>query len=131
MKAKVAIVEDEMLVACHLEDVVQELGHVTVGIAADLPQATALLDAAPDVALVDLNLRDGLTGPEIGKLLGERGTTVIFVTANPQQVSPPIPNALGVLPKPCNDDCVRSALDYALSVRAGRSPIPPEMLQAF
>lgn len=131
MKAKVAIIEDEMLVAYHLEAVVEDLGYVPVGVAADSKQAAKLAEAAPDIALVDLNLRDGLTGPAVGKLLGERGTTVVFLTANPQQVSPPIPNAIGVMPKPCNDACVKSALTYAAAVRAGRKMMPPENLQPF
>lgn len=131
MVARVAIVEDEMLVACHLEALVEELGFVPVGIAADTAQAHTLADAEPDIALVDVNLRDGPTGPDIGRYFGSRGVSVVFVTANPDQVHPPIPRALGVVAKPCDDDCLAGALDYASQLRAGRSPSPPRTLRAF
>lgn len=131
MTARVAIIEDEMLVACHFEGVIEELGFEPVGIAADTEQARALAAAKPDIALVDLNLRDGLTGPEIGRYLGSRGVSVVFVTANPAEVSPPIPGALGVVVKPCDSECLQSMLRYATSVRAGEPVAPPPSLQVF
>ena len=81
MAARILIVEDEMLVAIELEGLLEDLGHDPVGIVPDLQAAELYFDEALDLALVDLNLRDGLTGPEIGKRLGERGVTVVFVTA--------------------------------------------------
>lgn len=42
--------------------------------------------AAIDLALVDVNLMDGATGPLIAeKLASEFGIEVVFVTANPTQ----------------------------------------------
>lgn len=131
MSARVAIVEDEMLVACHLESVIEDLGHCPIGIAVDSGQARLLADCTPDIALVDLNLRDGLTGPEIGAYLGARGIVVLFVTANPDQVSPPIPGAIGVLSKPCDDRCMEDALNYAIARRSGRATTPPRGFRAF
>src|SRR5574338_909071 len=83
MPARILIVEDEMLVAVELECILEDLGHLAVGIVPDLKAAESYFEEALDLALVDLNLRDGLTGPQIGARLGASGVTVLFVTANP------------------------------------------------
>lgn len=98
----VLIVEDEMLVAIDLEASLEEHGYRPVGIAADMSRAMELASIRPDVALVDCNLRDGPTGPIIGRMLGQTyGTTVIFLTANPAMLNEGIDGTLGVVSKPC------------------------------
>ncbi len=132
MSAKILIVEDEMLVAMELEAILEDLGHSPVGIAADLSDAEILCDLPIDLALVDLNLRDGLTGPEIGRRLSARGVTVLFITANPRQLGDGIAGTIGVLEKPTDEQTVRAAVDYALGVRGGNCKItPPARLKLF
>lgn len=132
MSAKILIVEDEMLVATELEAILEDLGHVPVGIATDLADAEHLSGQTLDLALVDLNLRDGLTGPEIGKRLSARGVTVLFITANPRELGDGVAGTIGVLTKPTDEDTVRAAVDYALGVRKGhRSVSPPRSLRLF
>ena len=130
--AKILIVEDEMLVAIELENILEDLGHEPVGIATDLADAEDLFDQPLDLALVDLNLRDGLTGPEIGKRLSARGVPVLFITANPRQLGDGVAGTIGVLTKPTDEATVRAAVDYALGVRRGdRSLSPPPSLKLF
>lgn len=132
MSAKILIVEDEMLVAVELEAILEDLGHTPVGIAPDLMTAEHYTDQPIDLALVDLNLRDGLTGPDIGKLLCERGVTVLFITANPRVLGDGIAGTVGVLTKPTDAATVRLAVDYALGVRHGNAKIePPARLTLF
>lgn len=131
MSARVLIVEDEMLVAADIQATIEELGHRTVGIAADKETALRLAQHEPDIALVDLNLRDGPTGPEIGATLSERGVAVVFVTANPRMLGNGVRGALGVLSKPCDENCIGSALAYAMSYRRGEPAVPPPALQPF
>lgn len=132
MSAKILIVEDEMLVAVELEAILEDLGHTPVGIAPDLVSAKHYTAQPIDLALVDLNLRDGLTGPDIGKLLCERGVTVLFITANPRILGDGIAGTVGVLTKPTDAATVRSAINYALGVRHGRAEIdPPARLTLF
>ena len=58
-------------------------------------------DRRPDAALVDLNLPDGFTGPEIGTALAERfGVKVLFVTANVERAPVGHGGVIGVLGKP-------------------------------
>lgn len=131
MTAQVLIVEDEILVAADIEATLEDLGYQSVGIAPDKETALLLADNEPDVAFVDLNLRDGATGAEIGKTLGARGVAVVFVTANPRMLGDGVPGTLGVLSKPCNEDCIQSALAYAINRKQGKSISPPSALMAF
>jgi DNA-binding response OmpR family regulator len=131
MAARILIVEDEMLVAMELESILEDLGHEPIGIAPDLASAEELADQPLDLALVDLNLRDGLTGPQIGERLGSRGVTVLFVTANPRLLGSGIAGAIGVITKPTDTNLVASAVDYALGVREGRPVDPPAQLLLF
>ncbi|MBN9067764.1 MAG: response regulator, partial [Rhizobiales bacterium] len=79
---KVLIVEDEVLLAIDLESHLEALGQEIVGLAGDATQALALADVEhPDLALVDINLRDGRTGLVISSELGAGDdTTVVLVT---------------------------------------------------
>jgi DNA-binding response OmpR family regulator len=131
MSARILIVEDEMLVAMELEFILQDLGHEPIGIVPDLATANNYFDEKIDLALVDLNLRDGLTGPQIGERLGANGITVLFVTANPRLLGSGIAGAIGVITKPTDEETVKASVDYALGVRAGRPVSPPRALQLF
>lgn len=131
MMAKILIVEDEMLVAMEMESVLEDIGHEPVGIAPDLQSAEAYFDQPLDLALVDLNLRDGLTGPEVGKRLSANGVTVLFITANPRVLGDGIAGTIGVMTKPTDPDSVQAAVDYALGVRSGHPVAPPTSLRLF
>lgn len=131
MTARILIVEDEMLVALDLQSILVEHGYQVAGIAPDLTAAREHFDSALDLALVDLNLRDGLTGPQIGATLGSKGVTVLFVTANPRLLGDGIAGAIGVITKPTDEDMVQSAVAYALAVRYGQPAEAPRDLRLF
>lgn len=131
MSARILIVEDEMLVALDLECVLADLGHQTVGIVPDLETANRYFDEAIDLALVDLNLRDGLTGPQIGARLSAKGVSVVFITANPRLIADGVAGAIGVITKPTDEATVKAAVDYALGIRAGEAVAPPPAMRLF
>jgi CheY-like chemotaxis protein len=113
--AKILIVEDEFLVALQLEDILADGGHAVLGTFPDAASVAAWGEA-PDVALVDLNLRDGLTGPSVARDLAARfGSRVIYVTANPGQIDTPAPTAVGIVQKPFSRQAILSAIAYALA----------------
>jgi CheY-like chemotaxis protein len=131
MSYRILVVEDEIFVAAEIEQVIAELGHEPVGIAADRRTALGL---APDtdIALVDLNLQDGPTGIGIGRILAQtHGVTVLFMTANPAQLGNGIPGTLGVLPKPVTDRELKQALDFVVAHRRDGDGYPPRRLQLF
>lgn len=125
---RILIVEDEILVAMDLQATLEELGLGPVALAQCRQSAlreVAASEAAPELALVDVNLADGPTGPEIGAwLAGQFGTSVLFLTANPQSVQTAAAG-LGILPKPVERDEIRAATAYASAVRTGRATAPP------
>lgn len=128
---KVMVVEDEIFVAAEIESVLEELGHQPIGIAMDSIAALDLAHLA-EVALVDLNLRDGPTGSMLGKILAEKfGVTVLFMTANPSQLGDGIPGTLGVLPKPVMDEELREAIAYAIARRHKIEANPPSRMTLF
>jgi DNA-binding response OmpR family regulator len=123
----VLIVEDEFLVALQLEDILTEAGHRVIGIVPDHASVHALPEP-PDVALVDLNLRDGPSGPAIAQQLAERyGTVIVYVTANPSQVEKPAPTALGVVQKPFSPHSILAAVALASDAWALSPPIEVDL----
>lgn len=132
MPTTILIVEDEFLIAVEMEEVVRELGHKSAGIADDMESAMEKAHEMIDVALVDINLADGATGPLIGeKLANNYGIEVIFVTANPAQLGEGISGALGALEKPVDLAIVEQVLDYVIAVRKGEDVKPPRRLRLF
>lgn len=112
MKKRVLVVEDEIFVALDIEHMVESAGFLVSGIAADRASALA---AAPmcDIALVDVNLRDGATGPDIARTLArDHGIRVIYVASNPAQIGADSV-AFGVIPKPFGMTTIRAALQMA------------------
>ncbi len=111
--SKVAlIVEDEIFVALDLERILEDAGYRVCAIAADKAEA---LEAAPDCgfAFVDVNLRDGPTGPDIARRIAtEHGIKVVFVTANPAQIGGG-EGALGYVRKPFTEAAILAAAALA------------------
>lgn len=115
MPAKILIVEDEILVALQLEDVLTDAGHAVVGVVPERGALSRVVDP-PQVALVDVNLRDGPSGPLIARELAEAyGTLIVYVTANPDQIDVPASTAIGVVPKPFSPPAILAAIAYALA----------------
>ena len=104
------VVEDEILTALHLQQQLESLGLIAVGIASDRGEAMRLAEAAPDIAFVDLNLRDGPTGTEIAAALAQAGVRVFYVTANPSQIGEGRVHALGVIGKPWMESEIKAAV---------------------
>lgn len=132
MTSSVLIVEDEFLIAIEMEEVIRDLGYHSVGTANDLTSAFSLASEEVDIALVDVNLADGATGPEIGaRLAREYGIQVIFVTANPTQLSGGVAGALGAVEKPVDLRVLDDVLEFAVANKHGLTPTPPPRLQVF
>lgn len=121
---RILVVEDEALIALELEFLLEDLGHVTVGVASSSAEAIMLgAETQPDVALVDIHLLDGPTGVEVARRLSaDARTTVLFMTANAKRIPPDFAGAVGVIAKPYSERVVVNALAYVAECRAGRAP---------
>ena len=117
MPATALIVEDEIFVALDLERTLTDAGYKVAAIAADSDGA---IEAARDCqfALVDVNLRDGPTGPSLATTLArDYGLKVVFVTANPAQIDG-AKGALGYIRKPFSDAAILAAAAMASAANA-------------
>ena len=111
---KILIVEDEVFAAMHLETTLEDLGCTVIGIAPDSQSALELGASAPDLAVVDLNLRDGMTGPVVARELANRyGTKVLFLTANPRDAGEPFDGVIGVISKPWSEAVIAKTIAAA------------------
>ena len=106
------IVEDEIFVALDIERILTDAGYEVAAIAADCESALAAAPRA-SFAFVDVNLRDGMTGPTIAQTIArDHGVKVVFVTANPSQIGG-CPDALGYVRKPFSDQAILAAAALA------------------
>lgn len=124
----VLIVEDEALLAMELGFIVREAGCRDVGHAMSADEAVTLARALhPDLALVDVHLRDGPTGVEVARsIVQDCGGVALFMTANVKRLPEDYAGACGVIGKPYSESFVRRALTYlAACLREGRAPGPP------
>lgn len=114
---KALIVEDEIFVALDLERILSDAGYLVVAIVADLKSALEVADQC-EIAFVDVNLRDGASGPTIARAMTrDHGVKVVFVTANPAQIDGA--PAVGFVRKPFSERAIRAAARVA----AGETPV--------
>ena len=133
MASQIMIVEDEFLIAMELEQIVGNLGYDCIGVADDTASAIDLVAKNPDIALVDVNLSDGPTGPIIGaRLANEYGVKVVFVTANPKQLGDGVEGTLGAVTKPVEIELLKDVLNYLVEVTKDNEAVqPPPRMKLF
>lgn len=110
----ILIVEDEPLIAMMLEDFLESLGHEVVGTCDSVEEALAHVDrGAFDVAIVDVQLRDGERCWPVVDRLAEAGKPFILATGG--HVEPPPSEHAGapMLSKPYTIDAIPPALAQA------------------
>lgn len=77
---RILLVEDEVMVAMMLEDMLSDLGHEIIGPAYNVSAGLALAQSAQiDIAILDVNLGDGDSSP-IGDALVARKIPFILAT---------------------------------------------------
>lgn len=78
---KIIYLEDNPLIAFHVEQMVQDAGHVLVAVLQSFDELKQQFKSLQfDAALVDVDLADGRTGPLAAEWLSTRSIPVIFVT---------------------------------------------------
>ncbi|QFY62794.1 response regulator (plasmid) [Rhizobium grahamii] len=128
---KILIVEDDSILAADLREIVSSFGFETSGIADTWETAKALAPFST-IALVDINLRDGATGPRIAQYLAsEFGVAVVMVTGSPEDVRSGLLDVVGVISKPVHPTIIGKVLTYLQEVRKGGRGIPPGGMRLF
>lgn len=79
---RVVIVEDELLIAEQLEDILSANDCSVIGIAQTLEKASNLLHLTPDFVFLDIQLKNNENGIDFGNTLNQQGIPFIYITAN-------------------------------------------------
>ena len=117
----VLIIEDELLIAMDLEDIVSSLGHRVVEIATTQDEAIASYTAnRPGLVLADIKLADGSSGLNAARAIAGQGNVpIIFITAYPERVlSGERPEPTFLLSKPFQRETVMAMISQALFFEA-------------
>lgn len=124
LASRVLIIEDESIIALDLENMMVELGHEVVGIAATRDEAVRQAQARrPGLILADVRLADGSSGIDaVTEILRSFDVPVIFITAYPERLlTGERPEPTYLITKPFLPETVKAAVGQALFFRpAGR-----------
>ena len=113
----VMIIEDQSMIALDLSNIVEDLGHRVVHIAATRDEAVAAVEEQkPSLILADVQLADDSSGIDaVNDILKDTNVPVIFVTAYPERL---LRNARGkpafVVTKPFMPETIKLAVSQAL-----------------
>ena len=112
----VLIVEDEIIIALHIESIMKEMGHHVIGLATNADEALEYADKHKvDLLLSDIRLEGSIDGIDIAEEIQlEHGCAVILITAYKDQDT--LKKALsleleGYLVKPFSEPELRMLLD--------------------
>jgi two-component SAPR family response regulator len=110
------IVEDQALIGMSLEASLEEAGFVVEGPFMSNAQALSWLENdAPDIALLDVMIKDG-TSVEIARALNSRGIPfVIYSGLPPNSLAPPELQNVLWLEKPVSRETLTDALERLLT----------------
>ncbi len=117
LEASVMIIEDESIIALHIQSIVEDLGHKVVGIARTRIEAVELAARTnPELVLADISLADGSSGIDAVKdILVVMDVPVIFITAFPERLlTGERPEPTYLITKPFEPETVTATIGQAL-----------------
>ncbi|PSL07340.1 LytR/AlgR family response regulator transcription factor [Cecembia rubra] len=124
-RIKILIVEDELVIAEDLKDVLEDLGYEVCGIAISAREALAMIEEKlPDIALLDIQIKGGKDGIDLAAEINEQyHLPFIMLTSHAdlqtinraKEVNP-----YGYLVKPFNEKEILAGIELALSNFAKR-----------
>ena len=108
-KRRVLIVEDEIVVALFLEDILEEFGYVVAGVVCHLDEAMAR-DPDYDVAVLDVHI-NGRSVFDFADMLAAQGIPFVFATGYGERGIPERHRGRPVLQKPFQPDDLKRVLE--------------------
>lgn len=117
LSAEVLIIEDESIIALHIKQIVESLGHTVVGIVRTHSEAVAAArEKHPELVLADISLADGSSGIDaVKEILSEQDIPVIFITAFPERLlTGARPEPTYLITKPFEPETVIATIGQAL-----------------
>lgn len=124
---KVLIVEDELIVADMVEEMLNAHGYEVCGIARTVAEAVSLArDHKPDLAVIDLRLADGELGTEVAaQLRGANGPGVLYTSGNTAQIILTAADGHACLSKPYHGSELIRGLEIVADITATGRATPP------
>ena len=122
---RILIAEDNVMIGMMITADLQRAGYDVDGpFLRNAPALAAAAAAAPDLALLDIDLQGGDSGIDLALTLREQhGVAALFVTGQSEQAETARATALGVLVKPFRSDALLRAVEAGLRyAREGRRP---------
>jgi len=117
---RLLVVEDEMLIAMTIEDVLMDLGCAVVGPASSVAKAMELLsDQDIDGAILDLNLKGEQALP-VAEALQKRGTPFFFLTGYGSTGTSQDMFDAPTLPKPFDPASLQQLIEDTIAPRKAR-----------
>lgn len=115
-KRRLLVLDDEMLVAMMLEDMLNDLDYEVVGPFGGLDEALrAATDEPLDGAIIDLNLGRGVLSTPVAHALRERGVPFLLATGYGANAQTDELGYAGLLGKPFSTSDVEAALEAMLN----------------
>ena len=115
-KPRVLIVEDEIIVALFMEDIMAEFGYEVAGVVSHLDEAMTR-DADYDIAVLDVHL-NGRPVFDFADTLAAQGVPFVFATGYGERGIPERHRGRPVLQKPFQPDDLKRALEQCQAARA-------------
>lgn len=127
------IVEDEVLVAMTLRDELESAGFHVLDLTDQHEQAVAVArESAPDLALVNIQLRGRDDGIELAKKLRDLSIPVLLISGQVSRAQSAKTVAIGSMPKPYSAIAMVEAVTYLLArLRGDDSLARPAGLEVF
>ena len=124
---KILVVEDEMIIGAKVAMFLSELGYEVTGIIPRAEEALLQLEEnAPDIALLDIQLKGNMDGIELAQVLQkEHQIPVIFLTANSDDATfnrAKEAKPYAFLAKPFKKLDLQRALELTISLMANQVP---------
>jgi len=124
-KAKIAIIEDEAIIAKDLEIMLGNAGYDISGVFSNAEEAINQFESKkPDIVLIDISLSGQLDGIEAGKYLKEfLSLPIIYLTANSDEYTLSKVKKIepdGLILKPYGEKQLKSTIDSALQKNGHR-----------
>jgi CheY-like chemotaxis protein len=118
-KVKILIVEDEPVVAMDIQASLEEMGYLVISMAASGAQAIEEAERErPDLVLMDIQLKDDMTGIEAAQYIYARfDIPIIYLTANCNSQTlekARVAEPFGYIIKPYEDRELRANIEMAL-----------------
>lgn len=121
----VLLVEDEVSIVGHLEELLGTLGYREIYFTTNLEDAEQIAASEVlDVAILDVNLANGMQTIDLGRSLAKRGVRILFMSGFNAEDMARATRGFEFVEKPLSLPRLKAALQRAFVRRPATMPVP-------